>query len=342
MANILIILTIFLFPTIILAQTIQVEKKSIVIAVGGTENQIDKLPYAIALNKGYFQQEGLEVKSIAFGSGTKGLQALIGGGADATQGAYEHTIRMQLKGINLTCLGTFSRYPGNVLMIPKSKAGIIKNISDLKGKKIGVSAPGAASNNFVAQLLQREGVNWKDASYVGVGIGSSAVASIRNTSELDALVNLDPAVTELTRNGDAIILADSRNEKGTKAAFNGDYLAGCVYVKTEFLKQNPGVAQAITNALVRSMQWLKTASIDEIIASLPNDYYKSNESIYREALSKNMSAFTWDGIITAQAAQNVLDSLATMEPEFKNIKINLKITYDNSLTELALKKYGSK
>jgi NitT/TauT family transport system substrate-binding protein len=342
MANILIILTIFLFPTIILAQTIQVEKKSIVIAVGGTENQIDKLPYAIALNKGYFKQEGLEVKSIAFGSGTKGLQALIGGGADATQGAYEHTIRMQLKGINLTCLGTFSRYPGNVLMIPKSKAGIIKNISDLKGKKIGVSAPGAASNNFVAQLLQREGVNWKDASYVGVGIGSSAVASIRNTSELDALVNLDPAVTELTRNGDAIILADSRNEKGTKAAFNGDYLAGCVYVKTEFLKQNPGVAQAITNALVRSMQWLKTASIDEIIASLPNDYYKSNESIYREALSKNMSAFTWDGIITAQAAQNVLDSLATMEPEFKNIKINLKITYDNSLTELALKKYGSK
>ena len=325
-----------------MAQTIQVEKKSIVIAVGGTENQIDKLPYAIALNKGYFQQEGLEVKSIAFGSGTKGLQALIGGGADATQGAYEHTIRMQLKGINLTCLGTFSRYPGNVLMIPKSKAGIIKNISDLKGKKIGVSAPGAASNNFVAQLLQREGVNWKDASYVGVGIGSSAVASIRNSSELDALVNLDPAVTELTRNGDAIILADSRNEKGTKAAFNGDYLAGCVYVKTEFLKQNPGVAQAITNALVRSMQWLKTASIDEIIASLPNDYYKSNESIYREALSKNMSAFTWDGIITAQAAQNVLDSLATMEPEFKNIKINLKITYDNSLTELALKKYGSK
>jgi len=342
MANILIILTLFLFPTIVLAQTIKVEKKSIVIAVGGTENQIDKLPYAIALNKGYFQQEGLEVKSIAFGSGTKGLQALIGGGADATQGAYEHTIRMQLKGINLTCLGTFSRYPGNVLMIPKSKAGIIKNISDLKGKKIGVSAPGAASNNFVAQLLQREGVNWKDASYVGVGIGSSAVASIRNTSELDALVNLDPAVTELTRNGDAIILADSRNEKGTKAAFNGDYLAGCVYVKTEFLKQNPGVAQAITNALVRSMQWLKTASIDEIIASLPNDYYKSNESIYREALSKNMSAFTWDGIITAQAAQNVLDSLATMEPEFKNIKINLKITYDNSLTELALKKYGSK
>jgi NitT/TauT family transport system substrate-binding protein len=342
MLHLFICLLLGLSPTFLAAQTISPEKKSITIAVGGTENQIDKLPYAIALNKGYFLQEGLDVKSIAFGSGAKGLQALIGGGADATQGAYEHTIRMQLKGINLTCLGTFSRYPGNVLMIPKSKAGVIRTISDLKGKKIGVSSPGSASNNFIAQLLQREGINWQDASYIGVGIGSSAVASIRNNSELDALVNLDPAVTELTRNGDAIILADSRNEKGTKAAFNGDYLAGCVYVKTDFVKQNPGVAQAITNAMIRSMQWLKSASIDEIIASLPPEYYKSNESVYREAISKNISAFTWDGIVTRQAAQNVLDALATMEPEFKTKKVNLNSTYDNSFTEVALKKYGSK
>ena len=90
------------------------------------------------------------------------------------------------------------------------------------------------------------------------------------------------------------------------------------------------------------MQWLKSASIDEIIASLPPEYYKSNESVYREAISKNISAFTWDGIVTRQAAQNVLDALATMEPEFKTKKVNLNSTYDNSFTEVALKKYGSK
>jgi sulfonate transport system substrate-binding protein len=323
------------------AQTPAPEKKKIVIAVGGTDNQIDKLPYSIALNKGFFKQEGLEVESIAFGSGAKGLQALVAGGADATQGAYEHTIRMQQKGIDLTCLGTFARYPGNVLMVAKSKMNEIRAVADLKGKSIGVSSPGSASHNFVAQLLQRAGVNWKDASYVGVGIGPGAVAAMRTGKELDAIVNLDPAVSELTRSGDAVIMVDSRDETGTKEAFGGGgYLAGCVYVKTEFIKQNPGVAQAIASGVVHAMQWLKTASINDIMSSLPPAYYRGNEAIYREAVAKNLSSFTWDGIVTQQAAQNVLDSLALMEPVLKTAKIDLSRTYDNTLTERALKKYA--
>jgi ABC-type nitrate/sulfonate/bicarbonate transport system substrate-binding protein len=37
-------------------------------------------------------------------------------------------------------------------------------------------------------------------------------------------------------------------------------------------KANPNTSQAIANAIVHAMQWLKTASIDEIIKSLPPEY----------------------------------------------------------------------
>jgi NitT/TauT family transport system substrate-binding protein len=339
MKRLLTIIALSCWPLVAAAQDTAPEKKKITVAVGGVANQIDKLPYAIALNKGYFTQEGLEVESIAFGSGAKGLQALVAGGADATQGAYEHTIRMQTKGIDLTCLGMFARYPGNVLMVVKSKANEIKSIKDLKGKKIGVSSPGSASHNFVAQLLERSGVKWKEASYIGVGIGSSAVAAVRSGNELDAIVNLDPAVTELINSGDATVMVDSRVEEGAKAAFGGDYLAGCVYVKSEFIKQNPRTAQAITNALVHAMQWLKTASIDDIMGSLPAEYYRGNEATYREAVQKNLSSFTWDGIVTPAAAQNVLDSISVIEPALKDSKIDLSRTYDNAFTTRALAKY---
>jgi NitT/TauT family transport system substrate-binding protein len=323
-----------------LAQGANGEKEKITIAVGGIASQVDKLPYALALNKHFFDEEGLQVNSVAFGSGSKGLQALMGGSADATQGAYEHTLRMQTKGVDLTCLGVFARYPGNVLMVPKKKAAQIKTIADLKGKKIGVSSPGSASHNFVAQLMQRAGVDYGSASFIGVGIGPSAVAAVRTGNELDALVNLDPAVTELETAGDVVILNDSRTAEGTKLAFGGDYLAGCLYVKSEFITKRPKTAQAMTNAIVHAMQWLKTASVDDIIKSLPKEYYQANEANYRKALEKNLPAFTWDGIVTDAAAHNVLKSISVLEPALLDSKIDVSKTYDNSFTERALAKYG--
>ena len=181
------------------------ETKNITIAVGGSISQMNKVAYFVALNRKYFEQEGLTVESNAFASGTAALQSLIGGSADVAEGAYEHTLRMQTKGVNITCLVPYGRYPGNVLVVRKSEADKIKTIADLKGKKIGVSAPGSSTQNFVAGLMERAGVSWKDASYISIGTGPSAVAAMRTGGELDALVNLDPAINALVDGGDAVV-----------------------------------------------------------------------------------------------------------------------------------------
>ena len=323
------------------AQTGKLEKSHIAIAVGGSISQMNKVAYTMALHRKYFEQEGLTVNSSAFSSGTAALQSLIGGSADVAEGAFEHTLRLQTKGVGLTCLATFGRYPGNVLVVRKSEADKIKSVKDLVGKKIGISAPGASTHNFVAGLMSRAGVDWNRASYLSVGTGPSAMAAMRSGSDLDALVNLDPAINSLVDNGDAVILSDSRTEAGTKEAFGGPYLADCLMVKNEFLKANPNTSQAITNAIVHAMQWLKTASIDEIIKSLPPEYYKADEKTYRESLAKNISAFQWDGIVTNEAAQNVWNSISVIQPQFKAAKVDVTATHDNKLIERALKKYHS-
>jgi NitT/TauT family transport system substrate-binding protein len=317
------------------------EKKDITIAVGGSISQMNKVAYFVALNRKYFEQEGLSVDSNAFASGTAALQSLVGGSADVAEGAYEHTLRMQTKGVNITCLVPYGRYPGNVLVVRKSEAGKIKTVADLKGKKIGVSAPGSSTQNFVAGLMERAGVSWKDASYVSIGTGPSAVAAMKTGGELDALVNLDPAINALVDGGDAVVLTDSRTAEGTREAFDGGYLADCLMVKSEFLKANPNTSQAITNAIVHAMQWLKTASIDDIVKSLPPAYYKSDEALYRMSLEKNLSAFQWDGLVTPEAAENVLSSIAVLDPALKQAKIDFSLTYDNRLIETALRKYHS-
>src|SRR3954452_394689 len=258
-----------LVATPCLAQTARLEKPRIALSVGGSVSQMNKIAYFVALNRKYFEQEGLTVEPTNFSSGTAALQNLIGGNADVIEGSFEHTLRMQAKGVGLMCIAVFGRYPANVLLVRKSQADKIKTVADLRGKKIGISAPGASTHNFVAGLMERAGVPWKEASFISIGTGLSAVAAVRSGSELDAIVNLDPAINALVDNGDGVVLAYSRTEEGTKAAFGGPYLADCLYAKIDFVKANPNTAQALANAIVHAMQWLKTASIDDIIKSLP-------------------------------------------------------------------------
>jgi NitT/TauT family transport system substrate-binding protein len=321
------------------AQAPKLEKTHISLSVGGSISQMNKVAYFVALNRKYFQQEGLDVESVAFASGTAALQNLIGGNADVVEGSFEHTLRMQAKGIGLMCIAVFGRYPANVLVVRKSQADKIKTIADLKGKKIGISAPGASTHNFVAGLMERAGVPWKDASFISIGTGLSAVAAMRSGGELDAVVNLDPAINAMVDAGDAVVLSDSRTEEGTKAAFGGPYLADCLYAKIDFVKANPNTAQAIANAIVHAMQWLHTASIDDIIKSLPPEYYQADEKLYRKSLEKNLSAFQWDGIVTNDAVKSVWNAISILEPELRAAKIDMDKTYDNTLIQRALAKY---
>ena len=322
------------------ARAKSLEKKDVSISVAGAITLMNKVPYALALNKKFFQQEGLNVTSTAFSAGAKAMQALVGDDSDLAEGAYEHTILLQKKGIHAECLVIWGRYPGNVLVVNKAEANKIKTPADLKGKKIGVSAPGSSTYDFAAMVLQRAGVPWQDAHYVSVGTGMSAVAAMRNGNELDALVGLDPTIANLVDGGKAVVMVDSRTAKGTKAAFGGNYLSDCLMAKRSWVKKHPKTSQAIVDAVIHAMQWLQTASIDDIVKSMPASYYKANEAQYKESLRHNIASFKWRPIATKAEARIVLNTLSLANPDLKKgRKINLAATYDNRFVRRALKKY---
>ena len=58
------------------AQAPKLEKTRISLSVGGSISQMNKIAYFVALNRKYFEQEGLNVESTAFASGTAALQNL--------------------------------------------------------------------------------------------------------------------------------------------------------------------------------------------------------------------------------------------------------------------------
>ena len=319
----------------VLAQTL--EKPKITIAVGG-KNLFYYLPLTIAERRGYFKDEGLTVEIVDFPGGAKALQAMVGGSADVVSGAYEHTINMQAKGINIVAIALEGRYSGIVLGVRKSRSAQYKSPKDLQGWKIGVTAPGSSTNMMVSSLLAKDGLKPDAVAIIGVGTTAGAVAAMRK-GEIDAISNLDPVIARLEASGDVIPVVDTRTSKGMKEVYGGAYHAGCIYAPLEWVKKNPHTAQAVVNAMVRAVLWLQKARTEDVVATVPSEYYGDDPTMYKVALLKNMEGYSPDGLFSMDGAKNVYTVLNSFEPTVQAAKIDLARTYDNSFVQKALKKY---
>ena len=294
------------------------EKPKLTIGVGG-KPLLYYLPLTIAETRGFFREEGLQVETNDFGGGSRALQALLGGSVDLVTGAYEHTIRMQTKGQDVRAVLELGRFPGIVLAVRKDRAGQIKGPADLKGAKIGVTAPGSSTNFFVNFLMAKAGANPKDAAFIGVGTGLSAVAAMKK-GEIDAISNLDPVISKLETDGDIVVMADTRTEAGTKAIFGGANPAAVVYMRKDFIERHPNTTQAIVNAFHKALRWIATASPDEIAKSVPETYYLGDRELYVRAVKASLETYSRDGIIRLDGMKSALGMLKQFDDELKNVR----------------------
>ena len=318
------------------AQAQALEKPKLAIGVGG-KPLFYYLPLTIAERQGYFKAEGLDVEISDFPGGARALQALLGGSVDVVSGAYEHTISQQAKGQNIEALFLQGKYAGIVLGMNKANAAKYKSPKDLKGMKIGVTAPGSSTNMFVNILLARDGLKPDEVAIIGVGATAGAVANMKR-GEIDAMSNLDPVISMLESGGDFVAVIDTRTPKGMQDVYGGAYAAGCIYVPVDFAKKYPNTAQALVNAMMRALRFIQTSTPDQIVAAVPPEYY-SDKALYKAALEKNLDAFKHDGTISEEAGRNVLRDLKSFDPTVQNATVDVAKTVNMTFVRKAALKY---
>ncbi|MEW5864787.1 MAG: ABC transporter substrate-binding protein [Pseudomonadota bacterium] len=316
----------------------QLEKRDVHIAVGG-KSAFYYLPLTIAEQLGYFKDEGLEVKISDFAGGAQALRAVVGGSAEVVSGAYEHTISMQGKKQYMTAFVLQGRLPQIALGVAKEKAANFKSFKDLKGMKIGVSAPGSSTHNLVKQLLTKAGLDPnKDVSIIGAGIGAGAIAAMKSR-QIDALSNVDPVMTKLEMDGDIVVVADTRTLKGTQEVWGAPLPAGCLYAPEEFVKKYPNVAQALANAIVRADKWIAKASATDVAKVVPESYLLGDRALYLFSFNKVKEAISPDGLISEAGAKATLAALRAFDPAVRDAQIDLARTYTNDFAKKANAKY---
>jgi len=322
-------------PAIARAQA--VEKPKLTVAVGG-KNLLYYLPLTIAETRGYFKAEGLDVTVADFAGGSRALQALVGGSADIVSGAFEHTINMQVKGQRLRAFVLQGRAPQIVLGINPKTMPNFKSLADLKGKKIGVTAPGSSTNVLANFVIGKAGLKPTDVSIVGVGAGSGAVAAMRS-GQIDAISNLDPVITLLARSGDLKIVSDTRIVAEADRIFGGPMPAGCLYTQQTFLDRNPNTAQALANAIVRADKWIQTAGAGDIINAVPENYLLGDRAVYIDAFLAAKGALSPDGMFPEAGPETARRALASIDKEIADAKIDLAAIYTNDFVKRANAKY---
>jgi NitT/TauT family transport system substrate-binding protein len=308
------------------------ELSKVRLAVGG-KPAVFYLPLTVVERLGYFRDAGLEVEISDFPGGARALQSLIGGSADVVTGSFDHTIQMQAKNQPVVGLVQLGRFPGYVLGVLAGKA--YRDPKDLKGMKIGITAPGSSTHFMVQYLMVRNGLKGDDASFVGVGASASAVAAVRR-GEIDAIVNVDPVIGLLESQNLIRVVADTRTEAGTRQIFGGLYPAATLYAAPAFIDKNPRTVQALANAFVRGLKWMASHSADEIAAIMPEEYALGDKALYAQSIKNSLPMYSPDGRFSREGAETAYKVLKEFDADVRAARIDVAATYNGAFVEKAL------
>jgi len=314
-------------------------QSKVTIAVGGGAC-LCYLPTVLAKQLGEYDKAGLSVELVDLKGGSDALKAVLGGSADVVSGYFDHCVNLAAKKQEMQAFVVYDRYPGLVLVVSPKHTDEIKSIKDLAGKKVGVSAPGSSTDFFLKYLLKKNGLDPASASVIGVGLGATAVAAMEQ-GQIDAAVMLDPSVTVLQGNyKDLRILSDTRTQKDTLAVFGGEYPGGALYSTAAWVKSHEKEAQALTNAIVHTLNWIHAHSPEDVMAKMPPELVGKNKDLYLAALKNTIPMYSETGTMDPKGAAAVLAVFSEGSPEVAKANIDVSKTYTNRFVEQVGKAAG--
>ena len=309
------------------------EKPRLSLAVGG-KSAFAYLPLTIAEQRGFFKAEGLDLEITDFTDDPRAQQAVTSGAVELCSGVYEHTLNLQARQQMFQSFVLQGRAPQIAFGVSTKTMPDYKLATELRGKKIGVSASGSSTDLLVSRVLARAGLKPGDVSFVSVGSGLGALMALRS-GQVDAISNVEPVMTMLEQKGDVKIISDTRTLKGTAEVFGGPMPASCLYAPLEFVRKNPNTCQALAHAVVHGLKWLQTAGPGDIIKTVPESYLLGDRAVYLAAFAKVRESFSLDGLMPDDGPRTALRALAGFDPTVKEDKIRLSRTFTNEFAQRA-------
>src|SRR3989441_7407743 len=175
------------------------------IAVGNYGVSANGMPFGVALVKGYFKDEGLNITGLisSAGGGTSLRNMLAGGGVPYGEVNPGVVVSAILAGADLRIVSD------NVLTVAEVVWAVepnspIKTIKDFKGKKIGYTNPRSTSQALARMLLQTAGYTESDAELVKTGGFGEGIAAL-DLGQIGVAASIEPLVLKVKDKDRALV-----------------------------------------------------------------------------------------------------------------------------------------
>jgi NitT/TauT family transport system substrate-binding protein len=311
------------------------------VTVGAAATTSDA-PIYIADKKGFFKEEGIDVKVTDFRSAADmvaplGAGQLDAGAGSASAGLYNAVAR----GIKIKIVADKASSPpgygATKILVRKDhvESGRYKEAKDLKGMKFAMNAPGVSNTATLNALLKSVGLQYSDVETVEMPFPDH-VAALKNKS-VDASASVEPGPTIAIRNGFAVLL------KGDDEIIPNHQIAVLLYSE-EFASKKADAARRFMRAYLKGVRFYNGAlangkmagpNADEVIAILAASTPIKDPAIYKSITPTGMNP---DGKV----------NMASLADDYAFYKsrglirddVRLEQVVDHSFAEAAVKELG--
>ena len=198
-----------------------------------------------ALRQGLFAKEGIKAELTIYRSGAETFEAMAAGAADIQLNSAALVAAGRMKGVNTKAVaGAALGYFGWYLIVPENSK--IKDVTELDGKKVGITAAGSASD-----VLARWTMADRKIKFTTVALGGGGLVPNMLSGNIDAIVLYSPLSFGVMQKKQGRALIDY----GDKVQA---HLSGLWIATDKYIKEKPELVQKTVNALFGAVVFLKS------------------------------------------------------------------------------------
>lgn len=263
------------------------EEKLTKVTLNEVAHSIFYAPQYVAIEEGYFKDEGLDL-TLATGFGAdKTMTAVISGEADIGFMGAEASVYAYQEGATdaVVNFAQLTQRAGNFLVAREEMPDF--KWEDLKDKKVLGGRKGGMPEMVFEYILRKNGLDpQKDLTIdQSIDFGYTAAAFTGDTSA-DFTVEFEPSATALEKEGAGYVVASLGVDSG--------YVPYTSYsAKTSYMEKNPEIIQKFTNALQKGMEYVQSHTPEEIAKVIAPQFAETDLDTVTAIVKRYYDQDTW-------------------------------------------------
>ena len=278
-----------LLMVVVFTQSAHAQGQKIRIAYSSRSNTVT--PLYVAAERGFFRGEGLEVELIQV-SPRLGAMAVMNGDVAFTT-SFTSTFRAILQGVPLK-LVMVALKKGIYYLVTRPE---IKNLQELKGKKLGIATIRGTDSIVADELLRSKGLN--PAMLQQIVIGDTRLRAQALMTGVVQVVSLSPPHDLLLKNMGYNVLAGPP-EVGLPASG--------LFTSNRLLQENPQAVNRTLRAVLKANRFIAEHRQETIAVMLK--WLPQTQEVASQSYDVELKALTRDGQMTDAELDSLIDRLA--------------------------------